>query len=198
MNSELDFALAGPRAHPDVIRRCRAEIESSLKRTIRKLIQPIVRRWIGVSECGEGFQWGLPIVINKRATLIGDYCYIGAGFSCHAPLIIGDLCMISSGVRVVGNDHRTDVVGGPIRLEFNHDRLLTVLQTDCWIGQGAILREGVTIGRGAVVASGAVVTKSVEPYAIVAGSPARVIRRRFTDAEIAEHEKTLLALGPSQ
>lgn len=198
MSTELDLALAGPRAHPEVIRRCRAEIESSLKRTIRKLIQPIVIRWIGIAKCGEGFQWGLPIVVNKQSTLIGDYCYIGAGFSCHAPLIIGDLCMVSAGVRVVGNDHRADIVGGPIRLEFNHDRLLTILETDCWIGQGAILREGVRIGRGAVVASGAVVTKSVEPYAIVGGSPARVIRRRFTDAEITQHEKTLLADGGAQ
>ncbi len=56
---------------------------------------------------------------------------------------------------------------------------------DVWIGHGAIILAGRSIGTGAVVAGGAVVTKDVEPYTIVAGNPARVIRRRFPEA-IAE------------
>ena len=56
---------------------------------------------------------------------------------------------------------------------------------DVWIGHGAIILPGRSIGTGAVVAGGAVVTKDVEPYTIVAGNPARVIRRRFPEA-IAE------------
>lgn len=50
---------------------------------------------------------------------------------------------------------------------------------DVWIGHGAIVLPGRSIGDGAVVAAGAVVTKDVAPYAIVAGTPARPIRRRF-------------------
>lgn len=56
---------------------------------------------------------------------------------------------------------------------------------DVWIGHGAIVLPGRTIGTGAVVAGGAVVTKDVAPYTIVAGNPARVVRRRFPEA-IAE------------
>ena len=56
---------------------------------------------------------------------------------------------------------------------------------DVWVGHGAIILPGRTIGTGAVVAAGAVVTKDVAPYAIVAGNPARVIRRRFP-AAVAE------------
>lgn len=52
---------------------------------------------------------------------------------------------------------------------------------DTWIGHGAIIMPGVTIGNGAVVGSGSVVTKDVAPYAIVGGSPARLIRMRFDD-----------------
>jgi phosphonate metabolism protein (transferase hexapeptide repeat family) len=50
---------------------------------------------------------------------------------------------------------------------------------DVWIGHGAIVLPGVTLGHGAVIAAGAVVTKNVEPYAIVAGVPAKHLRWRF-------------------
>ena len=55
---------------------------------------------------------------------------------------------------------------------------------DVWIGHGAIILPGHNIGTGAVVAAGAVVTKDVPAYTIVAGNPARVIKRRFPE-EIA-------------
>lgn len=55
---------------------------------------------------------------------------------------------------------------------------------DVWIGNGAKLMSGVTIGDGAVVAAGAVVTKDVEPYAIVGGVPAKMIKMRFEAEEI--------------
>lgn len=50
------------------------------------------------------------------------------------------------------------------------------LENDCWLGAGVIVMPGVTIGEGAVVGSGAVVTKNVEPFAVVAGVPAKVIK----------------------
>jgi phosphonate metabolism protein (transferase hexapeptide repeat family) len=53
---------------------------------------------------------------------------------------------------------------------------------DVWIGHGAIVLPGRSVGTGAVVAAGAVVTKDVPAYAIVAGNPARTIRRRFAEA----------------
>lgn len=61
---------------------------------------------------------------------------------------------------------------------------------DVWIGHGAIVLAGRSIGTGAVVAGGAVVTKDVPDYTIVAGNPARVIRRRFPE-ENAERLKAL-------
>lgn len=57
---------------------------------------------------------------------------------------------------------------------------------DVWIGNDAIIYSGVTIGDGAVIAGQAVVTKSVPPYAIVGGNPAKIIRYRFDEKTIAD------------
>ena len=66
---------------------------------------------------------------------------------------------------------------------FNWRKLQKVtIGNDVWIGHGAIILPGRTIGNGAVVAAGAVVTRDVAPYTIVAGNPARVIRKRFADS----------------
>ena len=59
-----------------------------------------------------------------------------------------------------------------------------IIGDDVWIGYRATILDGVTIGQGAVVAAGAVVTKNVPPYAVVAGIPARVVRKRFDEETI--------------
>jgi acetyltransferase-like isoleucine patch superfamily enzyme len=51
-----------------------------------------------------------------------------------------------------------------------------------------MILKGVTIGRGSIVAAGAVVTKSVPPYSVVGGAPAKILKMRFTPEEIARHE----------
>jgi chloramphenicol O-acetyltransferase type B len=61
----------------------------------------------------------------------------------------------------------------------------TVVGNDVWIGTEAIIMPGVTIGDGAVIGTRALVTRDVEPYAIVGGNPARTIRKRFDEADIA-------------
>ena len=66
-----------------------------------------------------------------------------------------------------------------------------IIEDGVWCGCNAVILKGVHIGKGGVVAAGSIVTKDVPPYAIVAGNPARVIKYRFTEDEIAEHEKLL-------
>jgi len=56
-----------------------------------------------------------------------------------------------------------------------------VIGPDVWIGHGAVLMPGVSVGTGAIIGSGSIVTKNVPDYAIVAGNPARLIRRRVTE-----------------
>lgn len=66
-----------------------------------------------------------------------------------------------------------------------------VVESDVWIGCNVTLLAGVTIGRGCTVAAGAVVTKSMPPYCVVAGVPAKPIKFKWTINEILEHERVL-------
>src|SRR3954452_20404498 len=69
------------------------------------------------------------------------------------------------------------VMGAPSRGD-------TVVGNDVWVGYSALVMPGVSIGHGAVVAAGSLVASDVPPYAIVAGNPARVVRRRYEDADV--------------
>ena len=64
-----------------------------------------------------------------------------------------------------------------------------IIKNDVWIGANVVILPGVTIGNGAVVAAGAVVTKSVPPYAIVGGVPAKILKYRFSEAQIQLFEQ---------
>ncbi len=64
------------------------------------------------------------------------------------------------------------------------NKLRNIIGNDVWIGSFALIMPGIKIGDGAIIAAGSVVTKDVEPYAIVGGVPAKIIRKRFTDSQI--------------
>ncbi len=110
-------------------------------------------------------------------------------------LIIGKFCSIASDVKFImnGGNHRTDWFTNYPFPVFGHGwesampeewphKGDTVIGNDVWIGYGATLMPGVQIGDGAIIASQSVVTKSVAPYTVVGGNPARAIRQRFDDA----------------
>ena len=65
-----------------------------------------------------------------------------------------------------------------------------IVGNDVWIGTRSIILDGVKIGNGAVIAAGSVVTKDVEPYMIVAGVPAKPIRKRATEDKIREYQNS--------
>ncbi|XXG10091.1 acyltransferase [Micromonospora sp. SH-82] len=106
---------------------------------------------------------------------------------------IGDNVMFGPEVTIRGGNHRIDRVGLPMIAvgkepgDERYDKGVTI-GDDVWVGTRAIILHGVTVGRGAVVGAGAVVTRSVPPYAIVAGNPARVLRLRWPVDRIAAHE----------
>jgi chloramphenicol O-acetyltransferase type B len=115
-------------------------------------------------------------------------------------LIIGSFCSIASGAKFMmhGNQgHRRDWASTFPFFYMNQEGAFaeppdpflpagdTVVGNDVWIGAEAMIMPGVRIGHGAIVGSRAVVTRDVEPYTVVVGNPARSIRKRFSDEEIA-------------
>lgn len=117
------------------------------------------------------------------------------GYVCR----IGDYCSIADNVQVfLGGYHRPEWVSMyPFSAftEWAADCLVTnhtvgrgdvVIGSDVWLGSQCVIMAGVTIGHGAVVAAQAVVSKDVPPYGIVAGNPARLVKRRFDDETVDE------------
>ncbi|MBK8481203.1 MAG: acyltransferase [Proteobacteria bacterium] len=106
-------------------------------------------------------------------TWIGQLCFLHAGGN----LTIGRDVGIGPGVKIVTSSHRLDSTAVPI-LRAPLDFAPVVIEEGADIGVGAIVLPGVTIGARAQVGAGAVVTRDVAPLAIVAGNPARELRRR--------------------
>jgi virginiamycin A acetyltransferase len=127
------------------------------------------------------FSYGQPTVFHwgEKATLkIGNFCSIGPNVVIllggeHRPDLITTFpfnCVLKEYANVPGHPTtKGDVVIG----------------NDVWIGANALILSGVQIGDGAVIGACAVVTKDVEPYAIMAGNPARIIGKRFDQETIS-------------
>ena len=126
------------------------------------------------------YTYGKPLISRSDRTtrlMIGSYCSIA-----------DDVCFL------LGGEHRTDwVTTYPFNVLFSEAKHITghpaskgdiIVGNDVWIGRGAVILSGVAIGDGAVIAAEAVVTKSVDPYTIVGGNPARIIRKRFRQDQI--------------
>ncbi len=126
---------------------------------------------------------------------IGDYSYLNAG-SMIGSGSVGKFCSIAYNCQIGMQQHPLDHVSTssrlygsrsilPSRAAINEFPAPPVIGHDVWIGSNACIMQGVRIGTGAVIAAGAIVTKDVAPYSIVAGVPAKPVRKRFDEETIA-------------
>ena len=112
---------------------------------------------------------------------------------------IGSFCSISNNVKIGGGMHPINWVStspvfyegrDSVKKKFSiykrEPNKRTLIEHDVWIGESSIIKQGVRIGTGAVIGMGSIVTKDVEPYSIVAGSPAKEIKKRFNEKIISE------------
>ncbi|WP_342219570.1 CatB-related O-acetyltransferase [Rickettsiella endosymbiont of Miltochrista miniata] len=149
-------------------------------------------------------------IVKNPNVIVGDYTYYDDPESVENfnknvlyhfdfigdKLIIGKFCQIATNVRFImnGANHATNGFSSfpfrafgsewqdvPLTPEYKGD---TIIGNDVWIGYGAIIMPGVKVDDGAIIASRAVVTKDAEPYSIVGGNPAQLIRKRFDDKTI--------------
>jgi acetyltransferase-like isoleucine patch superfamily enzyme len=133
---------------------------------------------------------------------IGDYTYgmprVFFAGSQGTRLKIGKFCSISDEVIIfLGGNHRTDWVSTYPFISFPDEwpeakdipghpasKGGVIIGNDVWIGYGATIMSGVTIGDGAAIGARALVASDVEPYSIVAGNPAYLVRKRFNEETI--------------
>jgi len=132
---------------------------------------------------------------NLQQTRMGRYSYVGYGSTLFGA-DIGRFCSIASNVKIGLGLHPLDQVStSPVfysssnvfrrkwveRTSTAAEWLEVSIGHDVWIGTNALIMGGVRIGHGAVIAAGAVVTRDVQPFAVVGGVPAKLIRMRFPE-----------------
>ena len=135
--------------------------------------------------------------IGKHTYIIGESPAI-FWENDNAKLTIGNFCSIAGNLRIyLGGNHRTDWVStypfGHINQnifnKFNGDghpstKGDVIIGNDVWIGENVTIMSGITIGDGSVIACNSHVVKNVEPYSLVGGNPAKLIKYRFTLEQI--------------
>jgi len=107
---------------------------------------------------------------------INHYCFIGV----RGDIEIGDNVIFGPRVNVFSENHVFENLDVPIR-DQGVEKDSTVIGSDVWIGANVSIMSGVTIGDGCVIAAGAVVTQDVEPYSIIGGVPAKLIKSRINN-----------------
>lgn len=124
----------------------------------------------------------------------GLHSYMNSGF-VRSYVVVGRYCSIGRNVTLGSGAHDMDALStnpffkrnsNPPTLKLANEarRIRVLVGNDVWIGDNAYIMSGVTIGDGAVVATGAIVTRDVEPYSIVMGTPAKYFKWRFEDEAI--------------
>ncbi len=108
--------------------------------------------------------------------IIGDRTRIGLGNTLIGPVHVGNDVRLAQNVVLSGLNHDYQDVERPIH-EQGVSTKPVVIEDDSWLGANVVVVPGVTIGKHCIVAAGSVVTKSMPPYSVIVGNPARVIKQ---------------------
>lgn len=124
-------------------------------------------------------------VSYEPSITIGNGCVIGIrnSFASINSIVIGNNVLFAGYVHITDHSHGYEDITQPITSQKLISKGPVVIDDDCWLGFGCEILSGVHIGKHCVVAARAVVTKDVPPFSIVAGNPARIIKRYNYDTK---------------
>lgn len=149
--------------------------QNSYKGVFEKIRFYLVKGYI--EKCGK-FVNVQPHATIARRVCIGDFSGIGRNSLVSGGVKIGKHVMMGPEVLIYTQNHdfsRTDIT---MDQQGWSEEKLVVIEDDVWIGSRVTILPGVTIGKGSVIGASAVVTKSVPPYSVVAGNPAKIVKTR--------------------
>lgn len=115
--------------------------------------------------------------------IIGDYTRIGLRNTIIGPVYIGNHVILAQNVVLSGLNHSYQNISIPIHQQKVNAQSITI-EDEAWIAANSVITTGVTIGRHAIIAAGSVVTKDVPSYTVVAGNPAKIIKRYNQEKQI--------------
>ena len=158
-----------------------AVIPGGTGRRIRSVFMRFFLRRLGTQTV---IQPGLRIT-NPESVSIGSHCNLAQGIfiTGGGGVEIGDWVGFGPDVKIWSVNHRFDDPDRPWLLQ-GWEKKPVHIEDDVWLGAGVFIMPGITIGKGAIISACAVVNKSVPPYALVVGNPARVVgwRKRPEEA----------------
>jgi galactoside O-acetyltransferase len=124
-----------------------------------------------------GFYHGIHIEPCDKEITIGSNTHFAPYCVLYGPLSVGNNCAIAAHVVLASIEHSYADIDTPIVKQPTNQKKITI-EDNVWIGAHAVITPGVTIGTGSIIGAGAVVTKDVEPYSVMGGVPARLIKKR--------------------
>jgi len=144
-----------------------------------------IRRWILImrgAKIGKNLvMWKGTWIDEPRNLVMGNDVDLSRDliFTTGGGVKIGDRVLIGYGAKLLSTNHVIPKdISLPIRFS-DHEKKEIVIEEDVWICANVVVVAGCRIGKGAVIAAGSVVTRDVEPYVVVGGVPAKLIRRRI-------------------
>ena len=129
------------------------------------------------------YSYGNPIIVNYSLNYtvnIGNFCSVGANTKIYTCNGIGHDCKFISTYPfgIIYNDIFS------VNNNSNNKNIDVNIGNDVWIGENVVIMSGVNIGDGCVIANNSHVVSNVEPYSIIGGNPAKIIKKRFTNEQI--------------
>jgi acetyltransferase-like isoleucine patch superfamily enzyme len=122
-------------------------------------------------------KYGVYIEPCGSEVIIGNNTHFAPFGVLYGPLEVGEGCCVAAHVVLASVGQSQEPVGEPFH-KLPAVKKKIVIEDNVWIGANATIIQGVRIGTGSIIGAGAVVTKDVEPYSVMGGVPAKLIRRR--------------------